>query len=63
MDPTERPIITVMVTRVEDHTRVWRDIDLMAWPHYQNCGWAFVGIDPETEAAWQAWRDQHPEAV
>lgn len=59
----ERPQLIVMVTRMEGYRRVFRDIDLMAWPHYQNCGWTFVGLDPESEDRWIAWREAHPEAV
>ena len=62
-EPAERPVLKVLVTRCTDHHRAFTVIDLLAWPYYESRGWTWVALDPDTEAAWRAWRDQNPEAA
>ena len=59
----ERPVLKALITRCEDHRRAFAVIDLLGWPYYESRGWTFVALDPDTEAAWNAWRGQNPEAA
>ena len=61
--PSERPILQCLVTRQETDVRRFIVVNLLAWPYYESRGWEWIGLDPDREAQWQAWRDAHPEAV
>lgn len=60
LGPSERPTILCLVTKGDG--LLFEVIDLLELPRFEASGWRFVGIDPETEAAWLAWREQNPTA-
>ena len=59
----ERPRLSVLIARQSQTGIAFTVIDLLAWPYYQNCGWEFIGMDPESEVRWHLWRANNPEAA
>lgn len=53
----------VLIARPAKSAIAFTVIDLLAWPYYQNCGWEFIGVDPDSEIAWHLWRANNPEAA
>ncbi len=65
MDADDRPSMRVLMVQLNQRERIarWAIVDLLEVPLRQKDDWRVVGLDPEDEANWHAWRAKHPEAV
>lgn len=73
-EPAERPVLKALIVRcmwtrgpsahvLMRHPHSFAVIDFLSLPQYQDMGWQFVALDPDSELAWNIWRAKNPEAA
>lgn len=63
--PVERPILRCLLAWVgpDGQPLAFTVVDLLGVEHFMAAGWTLVALDPESQAAWHAWRDINPTAA